>query len=287
MQDWKTLEDYDTLRNGSTIMLVMRLPGGSLGMGGDVPMRKVNPSLPRSSERCMITCENFEENGVVVLEMPCNAKHTMCPDALMDYAWSEISSNNKTTVKCPLCAVEWPFDVIKLYGGATTTELDELEKGISQNFCMQSGDINQCPKCQSYCMRQKPTVDSVLCIVCSKKLKSSYYFCWLCLQDWKKPLSSPTCGNANCNDSVKLAQLKNCGKVKVQFIDVEIFALRACPKCGTVIELASGCKHMACKVCKTEFCFVCLRMKNQGSWSCGSYNTKCAAVPLQTSIPRP
>lgn len=284
MQDWQTLADYDTLRNGSTIMLVMRLPGGSLA-GDTPPMRKVNLSLPRSSERCMITCENFEENGVVVLEMPCN--HAMCPDALMDYAWSEISTYNKTEVKCPLCAKEWPFDVIKLYGGATMTELDELEKGISQNFCKQSDDISQCPKCQSYCIRQRPTVNSVLCILCSKKLESSYYFCWLCLQNWKNPLSSRACGNTNCGNSEKLALLQNCGKVKVKFIDVEIFKLRACPQCGTVIELAKGCKHMACKVCKMEFCFVCLRMKNQGSWSCGSYNTKCAAAPVQTSIPHP
>lgn len=121
--------------------------------------------------------DNVKENGVVVLQMPCNAMHAICPDALMDYAWSEISTNRKTEVKCPLCAMEWPFDVIKLYGGATTTELDQLELGISQNFCTKSGDINQCPKCQSYCMRQKATVDSVLCLVCSRKCKSNYYFC--------------------------------------------------------------------------------------------------------------
>lgn len=247
--------------------------------------RTIDPSLPRSSESCMITCENFEENGVTVLQMPCNTAHAMCPDALMDYAWSEISTYKKTEVKCPLCAVEWPFEVIKLYGGATATELDQLELGISQNFCAKSGDINQCPNCQSYCMRERPDVNSVLCLICSRKRNSNFFFCWLCLKEWKNSLTSSACGNVNCNDSGKLSQLRNCARVKVQFINVKIFKLRACPKCGTIIELASGCKHMTCKACNTEFCFVCLRMKNQGSWSCGSYDTKCAAAPLQTSIP--
>jgi hypothetical protein len=278
MQDWQTLSHFDTLRSGSTIMLVMRLPGGSL------VERKVDPSLPRSKERCMITCENFEENCVVVLQMPCNAVHAMCSDALMDYAWSEVSTNRKTEVKCPLCAEEWSLDVVKRYGGATSIELDQLELGISQNFCTKS---DECPKCQSYCTRQNTRIDSVLCLVCSKKYNLDYYFCWQCLQDWKTALSNKACGNSNCNDGAKLAQLQSCGKVKVQFVDIKIFKLRACPKCGTIIELASGCKHMTCKVCNTEFCFVCLRMKDHGSWSCGSYNTKCAPAPVQTSIPRP
>ena len=279
----KTLSVYG-IKNRATIVLVIRVIGGS--MGGAMLQRTVNPSLPRSDEACMITHENFKEDGVVVLQMPCNAKHAICPDALMDYAWSEIR-DKKTEVKCPLCDVEWPFDVIKRYGGATTTELDQLQLGMSHNYCAKSNDVNQCPKCQSYCMRAQTNVNSVRCFICSKKPNSDFYFCWFCLRDWKSSLSSSTCGNANCGDAEKLAQLQSCGKVKVDFINIEILKLRACPKCGTIIELTSGCKHMTCKVCNTDFCFVCLRMQDQGSWSCGSYNTKCAPAPVQTSIPRP
>lgn len=278
MEDDKTLADYEALRNGSNIFLVMRLPGGS--------DRKINASLPRSSENCMITMENTAENGIVVLKMPCG--HSISPDGLMDYSWAEVSTNKKSEIKCPLCASVWEFAVIKKYGGATVTELDQLELGISKNFCTQSSDINECPKCQSYCMRQNTDVSSVMCLICSRKAGSNWHFCWYCLREWKKPLSSSTCGNANCNDAEKLAQLRDCDKVRVEFIKTSIFKLRACPKCGTIIELAGGCKHMTCKVCQVEFCFVCLRRRTQGgSWSCGSYNTKCAEAPRQTVIPRP
>ena len=293
MQDKNTLADYDTLRHGSNIMLVMRLHGGGNSQSSVkqetpsavvvVPTRNIHPSLPRSRDDCIITLENFKEHGTVVLKMPCS--HAICPDALMDYAWSEVSTNKKTKVKCPMCPEVWSFDVIKRYGGATTTELDQLELGISQNFCVSSDKINQCPKCNSYCTRINPNVNSVKCIICSNKDHHGYHFCWYCLRDWKTPLSSQQCGN-DCSDVQKLAQLRNSGKVRVDFLNMEIFKLRACPKCGSLIELKDGCKHVRCEKCKIEFCFVCLRRKNQGSWSCGSFDTTCEPAPIQTKIPR-
>lgn len=216
--------------------------------------------------------------------MPCN--HSISPDALMDYAWEEVSTSKKTEVKCPLCFVPWSLDTIMKYGGASLDEMKQMEVGIATNFCMKSEDINECPGCQSYCTRMNPTINSVKCLICSKKNRSDYYFCWYCLQAWKSSYSSSACGNPNCSDSEKLSQLKNCGKVKVGYIDLVIFKLRACPKCGTIIELSSGCKHMECRACKIEFCFICLRKKSHGSWSCGSYNTKCELAPVQTSIPK-
>ncbi len=280
MQDEKTLADYN-IQNGSNLFLVMRLPGGS----SLVLKRRIDASIPLSDEECVITMESTKETGVIVLRMPCG--HSIFPDGLMDYSWAEVSTNKRIEIKCPPCATEWDIGIIRRYGGTTAIELSQLELGISKNFCSRSNDINQCPKCNSYITRKNASVNSVVCIVCSRKSQSSWYFCWYCLQEWKKPLSSATCGNANCNSAESLAQLRDCGKVKVDFIEIEIPKLRSCPKCGTIIELTSGCKHMTCKACKTEFCFVCLRRRTQGSWPCGSYNTKCAEAPRQTVIPKP
>ena len=276
MQDKNTLEDYDTLEHESNIMLVMRLLGGASA-------RKIGASLPRSNDECFITLENFKENGTVVLKMPCT--HSICPDALMDYTWSEVSTHKKIEIKCPLCAADWPMEVIKSYGGASPTEMQQLELGISQNFCMNGDDIIQCPKCQSYCTRQNPNINSAKCISCSKKDPSCKYFCWKCLREWKESLTSKTCGNRQCSVyQQKLSELRTCGKTKVDYTHQMITKLRACPGCGTLIELDRGCKHMQCKMCRAEFCFVCLRMKTNGSWSCGSYNTQCEPAPIQTKI---
>ena len=273
MEDEKTLENYPTLKSGSIIKMVVSLPNG----------RYIDPSLPRSDENCIISLENFEDNGIIVLEMPC--KHPISPDALMEYVWAEVSTNKKYEVKCPLCTAEWPLDVIKRYSGACDLELHQLEKGLSENFCTQSKDIKTCLNCQSHCMRQDPSNNSVCCLMCTKKQGSSYYFCWLCQQKWKNSFTSNHCGNDDC-DAPMLALLQSCKKVKVTFIDIEVYELRACPNCGTLIEHGGECKHMHCKQCGTDFCFVCLRMKSQGSWQCGSYNTECALAPIQEAIPR-
>jgi len=159
LQDEKTLADYDGLGHESHIFLVMRLPGGS----SKTQERRIDSSIPRSQEKCMVTFENTKDNGIVVVKMPCG--HPICPDGLMDYAWSEVSNSKKTEIKCFLCGQEWPFGVIKRYGGATSIELEQLELGITCNFFSKSSDINQCPKCQSYCTRVDSSVSSVKCIV--------------------------------------------------------------------------------------------------------------------------
>ena len=280
MQDSKTLAEYPTLQHGSNIHLVLRLCGGSASQG--TVNRVLLSSLPRSDDRCIITGENFKDDRVVVLKMPCG--HPMSQDGLMDYAWSEVSNYQRNEIKCPLCQTEWPFDVIVRYGGATPTELEQLELGMTRNFFNESSNFNQCPRCQSYCTRIDPSKSSVICLVCSRK--SRFTFCWNCLKEWKRPSSTSNCGNVGCGDSEKLDQLRNCGKIKVGYTGIEIFKLRACPSCGTIIELARGCKHMQCKACKAEFCFVCLRKRINGSWQCGSHNTRCVPAPLQTTIPR-
>lgn len=273
MEDDKMLTDYKSLSDRSTIFLVVPL---------EAP-RRIDPSLPHSGEPCMITCENSKESGLIVLKMPCG--HPMSPDGLMEYAWAEVSKHGKTKIRCPLCTVIWPLDTIKKYGGASSREMSQLEIGITKNFCTQSEDINQCPSCNSYCEREDPTNGCVKCILCSRKSKSNYHFCWHCLQTWKNNGNS-SCGNPNCNDSEKLSLLKKSRKVTIKYVNIETFKLRACPKCGTLIEFEKECKHMQCRRCKVEFCFICLRMKCQGSWLCGSHATKCEVAPIQTRIPK-
>ena len=272
LQDSKTLAENPMLKNGSIIFLVLQLHSGQ-----DTGKRVLPRDVPLSDEPCVITGENFKDNGVVVLKMPCG--HPTSQDGLMEYALFEVSSNKSTGIKCPSCSTEWPFDVIVKYGGPTSAELEQLEKGISLNSLCKRDDVNVCPRCRSYFSRVDPYVLCVKCLVCS-----NFYFCWDCLKEWKKPLSSSTCGNGGCGDSGRLTVLRN--SETMTYGGVEIFKIRACPSCGTTVEFSGGCKHVQCERCKVEFCCVCLQMRENGSWQCSSYHSTCHPAPLQTVIPR-
>ncbi len=278
MEDEKQLCEYKTIGHGATIYLVLRLPGGS----AQSSLRHIDRKLPRSKEPCMITFED-DCSEFPVFVLPCG--HSISPDGLMDYCWNEISSC-KPEIRCPLCNQEWPIEVISKYGCATHTEIHELENGLSKNFCLNDPSILECPNCTSFCERRDTTKLCVQCIVCSKKKAKYYHFCWQCLGEWKNKLSADTCGNSTCGDPVFLRQLATAPMITPMGMKVQCPKIRACPNCGTVIDLSSGCKHMTCKSCKQDFCFVCLRTKSSGSWSCGSYNTQCAPAPRQTRIPQ-
>ena len=87
-----------------------------------------------------------------------------------------------------------------------------------------------------------------------------------------------------CDTSGILAQMSIFPLTEV--VGVSCPSIRLCPNCGTPIEHTGGCKQMTCRPCQTDFCFICLRIKTSGSWQCGSYNTKCAVAPIQTSVPK-
>ena len=243
--------------------------------------RNIDKSIPRSSEDCMITLT--PDNSLLT---PC--KHSISPDGLMDYCWDEISTNIKHEIKCPLCSTEWSLEMIKRYGGASDTEMTQLELGLARNACKNDPTIRKCPFCDVYCERQNTSANHVRCISCARKPGGgNKVFCWLCLKPWKNDFWAADCGNEDCNvNKRKLERLKESPMTTVTFFPgKKIYKLRACPNCGVLIEHKSGCKQMTCAKCTIEFCFICLRKRVGGSWSCGIYDTPCALAPIQTDIP--
>lgn len=279
----KQLEDekhlnYYRIDNEATIFLVMRLKGGA-----ERPIapsvRSVDRSIPRSNEACMIMME--DKDNVV---MPC--RHVICPDCLIDHSWNEICENRKTKVCCCLCNREWGTDTIRRYGGATSQEIRILQECISRNVILKDPNVSECPGCSSFCERMSKSDRCAICRICSQKKKKTFHFCWDCKKEWIGSPSNKRCGNEKCNTEEILEQLRTCKEKEMKYLKgLMCPSLRACPSCGTLIEHAKECKHMTCKVCKKEFCFVCLRLCAEGSSPCGSFNTQCAVAPRQTAIP--
>lgn len=269
-----------------TLFLLVPLPNSAAPHPDMLPRRAeanpdIDPALPRSDEPCMIIHESYEDNGTVVLSMPCG--HPISPGGLMDYCWNELKSN-KTEIKCPLCTREWSVEVVKRYGGVTEEEFQLLEERLGKNFCTSDDSIKTCARCRSYCSRENNDNPRVVCLICSRSLQRSYHFCWHCLREWNRNSGVESCGYEDCRDEEKLRRLKDSPMVIIREMPrLEMYKLRACPHCGEIISCTGAVLKTLCTKCNTEFCFNCLRMEFQGSLPCNKVG--CALEPIQKKIP--
>jgi hypothetical protein len=160
----------------------------------------------------------------------------------------------------------------------------KLELNYARNVLINEYDIQQCPKCSTIIYREKCNLSEMkcktLCPICE------HMFCWSCAGKWCDDQSLYYCGHVNCAISFiqqTIGMLQNCPTKEIGDIS-NVPETRACPKCSMLITHDTACKHMNCFGCKTDFCFVCMKMKDEsGSWQCGGYDDACEIAPRQTS----
>ena len=156
---------------------------------------------------------------------------------------------------------------------------------------------------------QQKNKKSVRCPGCTNQ--GSRDFCWACSKQWKSGGGSyQICGYSECYEQNSAANLNsvlllfflcvcfffaNKKRKKKQYTHTKILAncptklqigfqmptVRACPNCNCLIEHVEACKHMKCQLCKNEFCFLCLKLKIDGKWQCGSSGHPCGLAPRQ------
>ena len=197
--------------------------------------------------------------------------------------------------KCPGrgCTGKWNFIQMRnlLSASMTPEELEKVSKQVDANYIRQPmNDIRQCSTCGTYSQRDfnKPWPDSfhrAVCFTCTKRAKHTVEFCWYCGQQWKGG-NGKSCGNSNCQgpaDSLRI--LATCKTKEIASVS-GVPDTRACPRCGVLISHTDYCKHMTCKMCDCNFCFVCLvQQDSTGNWPCGGPYSACPLHHRQTTIP--
>ena len=237
----------------------------------EISMSGVTPSKLKKRGECSICGEN---NG---LRMRCG--HYICRSDILENALHQIRSRSHK-ITCAECTEIIDLDYLIKVGFPSDEVKRKLTKEITVNFC-NTQEIQQCPLCSTYLVREDTNTNRTDCPICSKH-GILYRFCWTCLRVWDSPEGSKSCGNNNCG-ILNLEQLKN-PPMKVFNSDYggeEISApsYRACPGCFTFIEHESGCNAMTCRKCSKVFCFICLR--NTCKTTTWNGNIRCAAAPIQ------
>ncbi|TNV78689.1 hypothetical protein FGO68_gene10042 [Halteria grandinella] len=179
-------------------------------------------------------------------------------------------SDQKYSIMCPdlktpgqKCETEWDFAYCAKVGLLTTEEQNEFEIGLSANRFTHQLQAQQCPKCETYLLKDHTYFgNKMICPVktCNKA------FCWQCLHDWMADGvdNFNFCGNLECGIESANFLLKTCKTKDMPDYGVKgVPIYRSCPRCQTIIEHISGCQHMicsspACKQVNYMFCHCCL-----------------------------
>jgi len=173
---------------------------------------------------------------------------------------------------------------------------DKTWETVRQDVCRRTlenvNHVKKCPGCKSYTQASVKSIEkgeyNVIC-------PCGYVFCFSCLRKWNNPNGYDKCGNPQCSTKADVfnawlnttQEWKYSGKVAKH-------PGRICPRpeCYTkhgCINIAwrNGCKHMTCKLCKQEFCLLCLSIKKEKEphWKCvggnSNYDQICIIAPKQ------
>ncbi|KAI8499082.1 hypothetical protein Bbelb_235350 [Branchiostoma belcheri] len=196
----------------------------------------------------------------------------------------------KYVFKCPYispggayCGKEWTYLEVRRLAVLTADEKKQFETKISDNYLRKGMGIQECPKCHSLCERINKKHKRVVCPLCSASDGVEFHFCWHCLHQWVGG-GIEKCGNDSCGgEDPRLKILRDCKKKTIVGV-ANCPAVRACLKCGMLIEHEKACKHMDC-VCGQKFCFICLKPAVNGHYQCGMYNSPCEIADVQKTIP--
>lgn len=180
-------------------------------------------------------------------------KHRCCPDALRRWLLVQVSEGATfDTLKCPVgaCAVA-EADLLAALGG---NDLAQLQQQSLELTLSMMPDFVWCPRCPSGgLVPEGASCSDAQCARCK------FHFCVRCKRGWAAH------EGMSCNQFVASG-----GLAASTWLEKHT---RACPKCSVAIELVSGCSHMTCRLCKHNFCWLCL-----GDYKSGNYNMNPAQV---------
>lgn len=188
--------------------------------------------------------------------MPCG--HSVSATGLYSHCMSAVHAR-RDRILCPTCSTEWSLKGIRQKRLLTEAQLQEVTDGLARNFCLGMPGVVTCVGCGS--AWSDKSVGGGNTVLCSSCAVSRY---------------------DGDRETVRL--LAECSVKTVDHAVMSCPLLRACPKCGNVIEHETACRRVECNRCKTLFCFICLLVR---SASCVQYYPcvdKCATAARQTVI---
>jgi len=272
------------IANEGIIYCVYRQHGGA-----EVTFKAdVYNKLKSNDINCM---DKYEDHHVEKIKMPCG--HSTSALYLLKHT-KESLGRGQVSIRCPkiirddinnkqTCGTKWSVEFIFKALDLDADTSVKIQEKLNENF-MPSNGVISCKKCGSLLLRKSKSDIHIICPNCTLIKGYTFEICYYCSSEWK----NPKCSNETCIGDHRLRILRECG-LKGIGTGANAFSvpkMRACVKCGIVIEHSDFCKHMTCPICECEFCFSCLKTKgtfwSRTSWGCGGPYEACTVAPIQT-----
>lgn len=201
---------------------------------------------------------------------------------MKDYCLSRVQEG-RHIFPCPAsnCKRVWEYFLVRHVACFDDATRSDIEKRVTEHYIAQGRGFQQCPGCNMWCFPANTGDLRLRCPACSVGKK--YDFCWACQNEWKNTGSLSNCGNEGCDGKdPRLRILAKAEKMPIDNIP-GCPSIRACPKCGMLINLRQGCRHVACRTCGTDFCFICLK-RWRSEIDNRTISSRCPIAPVQTTL---
>lgn len=244
---------------------------GTAAIGTATPTRRVGgPMMPSQGASidsgndtfcCRICCDTCPVYDAFSLS--CN--HAFCVPCYTEYLRMQVNEGPACVQahcaqhKCRQAITRSVFE--RFLGTAYPESLEKYKVHVLRNFIEMTKGLQYCPA---------PGCDKVAVGlgVCTVRCNCGCVFCCKCGEEAHEPCicSQLTDWMTKCSNESETANwiLANTKK---------------CPKCNARIEKNQGCNHMNCKLCKFEFCWICMGpwvdhgQGTGGYYKCNRYET--------------
>jgi ariadne-1 len=192
-----------------------------------------------SKFKCRI-CHDEEADLSDSFTLGCN--HHFCKDCYGNYLRAAVS-DGPTCVSTHCPEHKCKQTVTKSVFHSFLTDPDERDKYdgyFLRNFIEKSKNMKYCPapRCERVAIGSGITTVKCSC---------SFTFCFKCGEEAHDPCSC-----------AQLTEWTDKCMNESETANWILANTRKCPSCTTRIEKNQGCNHMTCKVCKHEFCWICM-----------------------------
>jgi len=222
---------------------------------------------------CSICYENYNLKKFNFFDC---CEHIFCPDCIFNYLSIKINEGD-INIKCPdkNCQEHLLYnDIINVI------KKDQIIRDKYETFLLNYVENQHLNNDIKYKITHCPEPSCNLLIEYTHNNNNIHIACPFCKKQF-----CPKCKNIHLDmtcekysESLKATNFDEWLSIKGKLVN-------ECPKCKNLIEKNFGCNHMTCKVCKTEFCFICSHIYTKDdNHNCKDQIDEARTQILSTSI---